>query len=92
MNSLNNLLIAHIENSSSHLCVGLDISPELIDQPTSISKCIDHSKKVIDATFDLVAAFKPNLAFYERWGSKGFAWLEGTLDYINDKIITIADG
>ena len=35
--------------------------------------------------------FKPNLAFFERWGSIGFAWLEETMEYIGSETITIGD-
>ena len=92
MDSFNKQLNNHIENISSCLCVGLDISPELLGNSISISECIDHSKKVVDATIDLAAAYKPNLAFFERWGSNGIKWLEDILDYINGKTLTIADG
>ena len=41
---------------------------------------------------DLVAAFKPNLAFFEQWGSAGYKWLEDTMEYIDNRTFTIADG
>ncbi len=92
MNSFNNRLKKHIAEISSYLCVGLDISPESLGSSSSLSQCIDHSKRVIDATIDLIAAFKPNFAFFERWGSAGFKWLESTMNYINTRTLTIADG
>ena len=92
MNSFNNRLKKHIAEISSYLCVGLDISPESLGSSSSLSQCIDHSKRVIDATIDLIAAFKPNFAFFERWGSAGFKWLENTMNYINTRTLTIADG
>ena len=92
MNSFNNRLKKHIAEISSYLCVGLDIPPESLGSSSSLSQCIDHSKRVIDATIDLIAAFKPNFAFFERWGSAGFKWLENTMNYINTRTLTIADG
>ena len=92
MEYFNNRLKNHIQDFSSALCVGLDISPESLGNSKSITHCIDHSKRVIDATIDLAAAFKANLAFFERWGSAGFKWLEHILEYINNRKITIADG
>jgi orotidine-5'-phosphate decarboxylase len=52
---------------------------------------IDHTKKVISATHDLVVAYKPNLAFFERWGSKGYKWLESTIEIIGSDTIIIGD-
>ncbi len=81
-----------IIEKNSHLCIGLDVSPEALnDESQSIDKVIDHSIKVIDATFDLAVCYKPNFAFFERWGADGFKWLENIVDYINGKNILIAD-
>jgi len=77
----------------SHLCVGLDISPEGIgNKNAKISDIIDYSIKVVDATIDLAVCYKPNLAFFERWGSDGFKWLEKIVGYVGNKSIIIADG
>jgi len=92
MISFNNRLKQQVRDKKSHLCVGLDISPELLGHSISLSQCIDHSKKVIDATQNYVVAYKPNLAFFERWGSEGYKWLEEILDYIHEDVLTIADG
>lgn len=81
-----------IIEKKSHLCVGLDISPEALkDDARSINSVIDHSIKVIDATIDLAVCYKPNFAFFERWGSDGFRWLEQVIAYIDGKNILIAD-
>ncbi|SVB68555.1 uncharacterized protein METZ01_LOCUS221409, partial [marine metagenome] len=61
MISFNNRLKKHIADLSSYLCIGLDISPKSLGSSCSLSQCIDHSNRVIDATIDLAAAFKPNL-------------------------------
>ncbi len=54
----------------------------------------DFNKAIVDATHDLCVAYKPNFAFYEAYGSKGYESLEKTMEYIN-KIcpnnFTIAD-
>jgi len=93
MNSFTSRLSEQIINKKSHLCVGLDISPEgLGNKNSKLSDLIDHSIKVIDATIDLAVSYKPNLAFFERWGSDGFKWLEKIIGYIGNNNIIIADG
>lgn len=93
MKSFTTLLLEQIIKKKSHLCVGLDISPEgLGNDDAKISDLIDYSIKVIDATIDLAVSYKPNLAFFERWGSDGFKWLEKIVGYIGNNSIIIADG
>ena len=92
MESFNSRLSNHIVAKQSWLCVGLDINPEnLASENPSFDDLKTHTKKVIDATREFAVAFKPNLAFFERWGSTGFAWLEETMDYIGSETITIGD-
>ena len=92
MKSFNSHLEEWILEKNSHLCVGLDISAEAFpDADLGLDFLKAHTKKVIDATRNLAVAYKPNLGFFERWGSKGFEWLEETLDYIGNKHILIAD-
>ena len=90
MISFNHRLKSAIEEKRSFLCVGLDISPEMLGSEDLID-LKTHTRKVIDATRDLAAAYKPNFAFFERWGSGGFGWLEETVDYIGLEHIRIAD-
>tara|TARA_B100001121_G_scaffold76011_1_gene67440 strand:- start:991 stop:1725 length:735 start_codon:yes stop_codon:yes gene_type:complete len=70
--------------------VGLDMSPESLgsDQFDDLKS---HTFRVIDSTKDYAVAYKPNFAFFERWGAKGFSWLEETVEYIGDNHIKIAD-
>ncbi|MBK8054355.1 MAG: orotidine-5'-phosphate decarboxylase [Saprospiraceae bacterium] len=86
-------LISHIKSKSSFLCVGLDT--DLSKVPAHILSSDDpvfeFNKMVIDATRDLCVAYKPNLAFYESLGPKGWISLEKTMDYIPSDIFTIAD-
>ena len=93
MKSFTTRISEHIIKKKSHLCVGLDISPEgLGNKNAKISDLIDHSLKIVDATIDLAVSYKPNLAFFERWGSEGFKWLEKINGYIGNNSIIIADG
>ncbi len=90
MNSFNSNLKSKIKKNKSCLCVGLDISLESIGSK-KISTLKEHTFDVIDATRDLAVAYKPNFAFFERWGAAGFAWLEETVEYIGSNHIKIAD-
>ena len=81
-----------IKSKRSHLCVGLDMNPEAMGSSnTTLDELKKHAFMVIDATSDLSSAFKPNLAFFERWGSEGFKWLEELMDYFPDDLIIIGD-
>lgn len=92
MESFNSRLKNSIKNKNSHLCIGLDISPEgILDKSAKINDLKLHCRKVIDATQDLAVAFKPNLGFFERWGSIGFEWLEETMDLFEKNTIVIGD-
>ena len=80
MISFNKRLIDRANGIGSYLCVGIDISPELLGSD-DLEDMISHSKLVVDATKDLALAYKPNFAFFERWGPKGFSWLEDLVEY-----------
>ena len=86
-------LVSQIKNKKSYLCVGLDSDINKI--PKHLRELEDpiyeFNKRVIDATKDLVVAYKPNIAFYEAQGSKGLISLEKTLNYIPENIFKIAD-
>ncbi len=89
-------LIQLIQRKKSFLCVGLD--SELSKIPAHLLETEDpifeFNKQIIDATLDLAVAYKPNLAFYESQGLKGWQSLEKTMKYLNqfkDKVFTIAD-
>ena len=90
MKSFNSKLTEIIKNKKSCLCVGLDMSPDAFDSG-SLKNLKEHTFKVIDATREFAVAYKPNFAFFERWGAAGFAWLEETVLYIGDEHIKIAD-
>jgi len=86
-------LINNIKSKKSFLCVGLDTDTEklpihLIDKKDGI---LTFNKAIIDATKDLCVAYKPNLAFYEVLGAKGWDILQETVDYIGKDHLIIAD-
>jgi orotidine-5'-phosphate decarboxylase len=100
-----NLRLAHMSREElfqlilqkqSLLCVGLDTDIELIpkhllDFPDPV---FEFNKAIVDATIDVAVAYKPNLAFYESRGVKGWESLEKTIQYINakqERVFTIAD-
>jgi orotidine-5'-phosphate decarboxylase len=89
-------LIEQIKLKKSFLAVGLDVDLDKI--PKHLLELEDpifeFNKAIIDATHDLCIAYKPNTAFYEAYGIKGWMSLQKTINYINDTypdIFTIAD-
>ncbi|MBX7052949.1 MAG: orotidine 5'-phosphate decarboxylase, partial [Flavobacteriales bacterium] len=81
-------LIGIIQQRKSCLCVGLDTDPAKL--PNGLSM-LDFNKAIIDATREYCVAYKPNIAFYEVLGTKGWDILEKTLEYIGSEHFTIAD-
>src|SRR5690554_4814003 len=86
-------LLEQIRLKKSFLCVGLDtdfakIPSFLLDFEDPI---FEFNKRIIDATKDYCVAYKPNIAFYEAMGAKGWESLAKTIDYIPTEIFTIAD-
>ena len=87
-------LAAAQQQNRSWLCVGLDPVPEKL--PISITNRHDEpvlpfNRAIIDATADLVCAYKPNLGFYLQWGAAGMIALERTIAYIPSHIPIIVD-
>jgi orotidine-5'-phosphate decarboxylase len=80
--------------NNSLLCVGLDTDVLKIPKSLSYSKNpqLEFNKRIIEATSDLVCAYKLNLAFYESAGKSGYETVHETLNAIPKEIITIADG
>lgn len=71
----------------SLVCLGLDPDPNLMP-PIGV---LEFNRAIIEATADLVCAYKPNLAFYEALGAEGIRALHGTLDCIPPNIPVIGD-
>lgn len=77
-------LIDNIRRKQSFLCVGLDtdlqkLPPHLLEEEDPI---FAFNKAIIDATAPYTVAYKPNLAFYECFGLKGWMAFEKTIDYL----------
>ena len=90
------LLISEIKKKKSFLCIGLDVDLNKI--PQYLLKESDpifaFNKAIIDATHHLAVSYKPNTAFYEAYGIKGWQSLQKTIEYLNvmhPEIFTIAD-
>ena len=78
-------LYQEIKVKESFLCVGLDVDlnkipPHLLNEKDPI---FSFSKSIIDATHSFTVAYKPNLAFFEAYGLKGWQAFEKTIDYLN---------
>ncbi|MDD3003805.1 orotidine-5'-phosphate decarboxylase [Flavobacterium sp.] len=89
-------LIDQIRKKKSFLCVGLDV--DLTKIPIHLlateDPIFEFNKAIIDATHDVTVSYKPNTAFYEAYGIKGWQSLQKTINYINEnypEIYTIAD-
>lgn len=86
-------LIKQIQAKDSFLCVGLDTDIHRIPKHllSAEDPLFEFNKQIIDATHQYAVAYKPNIAFYEAHGVKGWESLQKTLDYIPKDIFTIAD-
>lgn len=89
-------LIEQIHHKKSFLCIGLDVDLSkipiyLLEKEDPI---FEFNKSIIDATHNFCVSYKPNIAFYEAYGLKGWKALEKTINYLNEhypEIFTIAD-
>lgn len=80
-------LLSASRKNNTLLCIGLDPDPQLMPEV----EIAEFNRQIIEATRDLVCAYKPNLAFYEALGIDGLIALEKTLNYIPGDIPVIAD-
>jgi orotidine-5'-phosphate decarboxylase len=87
MNFIDKLLNSARSNNSL-LCIGLDPDPELMPPGVSV---LEFNQAIIEATYDLVCAYKPNLAFYEAMGVEGLRALALTVGCIPDTVPVIGD-
>lgn len=101
MNAIDNL-IEKIKETNSPIVMGLDpryeMIPEIVRKKYSndlegISKAIlEYNKELIDNTYDIIPAIKPQLAFYEMFGIEGMKAFKETCEYAKEKgMIVIAD-
>ena len=89
-----NQRLAHIcDKKKNRLCIGLDIDPDRFPpgRNTSLDGMETFAKEVIDGTIEFCPVYKPNFAFFERYGSRGYTILERIVDYISGRAIIIAD-
>lgn len=87
-------LTASMEKHKSMLCVGLDIDPKRVPKSCgdSITALAQFGLRIIEATSDIVAAYKPNLAFYEALGPEGMSLLKLICRRIPEDTVIILDG
>ncbi len=86
-------IFQQIQKKKSFLCVGLDTDIKKI--PSHLLKekdpIFEFNRQIIEETHEYAVAYKPNIAFYEALGSKGWDSLEKTLEIIPSEIFTISD-
>lgn len=86
-------LFQQVRQKNSLLCIGLDTDLQKI--PPHLQKEADpifaFNRAIVEATHDLAVAYKPNIAFYESQGPRGWESLAKTLDIIPDELMVIAD-
>ncbi|MFP4641049.1 MAG: orotidine-5'-phosphate decarboxylase [Chloroflexota bacterium] len=85
--NFNEKLLSASRRNKSLLCIGLDPDPALMPDVD----VLEFNHRIIEATSDLVCAYKPNLAFFEAMGTHGLNVLERSIEYIPDDIPVIAD-
>ena len=86
--------LKHIcDAKNSHLCIGLDFDLDTIinSKVKDLGSLESFIKDIIDSTIDICAVYKPNFAFYEKYGPSGMKLLENIVSHINQKSIVIAD-
>lgn len=77
-------LFRNIQRKKSYLCIGLDTDYSRIPRLLLEKEypMFEFNRHIIDATEDMVVAYKPNVAFYESMGAAGFMSLELTVNYL----------
>jgi len=93
MSSFTTRLLECSRRNNSILCVGLDVDPERIPEPLQghADWVYEYNLGIIEATSDLVCAYKPNLAFYEALGAYGLDALARTVKAVPAGIQVIGD-
>ena len=92
-NNYYNRLIEACNTKKSHLCIGLDFNLDnMINSKVKDLKSLESFiKDVVDSTVDVCSVYKPNFAFYEKYGPSGMKLLENVISHINKRSIIIAD-
>lgn len=96
MENFYSLFKARSEELKTLLCIGLD--PEMEKLPDVLKKSseplYEFCKEIVDSTYDSALAYKPNIAFFEKFGSKGIYQFEKLILHIHSKgrdVLTVAD-
>ena len=87
-------LLAAVEQKKSRLCLGLDLDPERPSRlhSSSLESLREASLDIVEATWNQVWGYKLNFAFFERFGSAGYAWLELLAGAIAGRALVVGDG
>jgi orotidine-5'-phosphate decarboxylase len=74
-------LVSQIKQKKSFLCIGLDVDLDKIPEHLLVLEdpIFEFNRAIIDATHHLCVAYKPNTAFYEAYGIKGWQALKKTI-------------
>lgn len=93
MSAFTSRLLESSRRNDSLLCVGLDVDPAKVPEPLRGRPdwVVEYNRGIIEATSDLVCAYKPNLAFYEALGTGGLEALARTVESIPNWIPVIGD-
>lgn len=94
MNTFKQLLINRLDSCVAPLCVGLDSRYDRLPQDVRSGRSISDAififnRTIIDLSYNVVAAYKMNLAFYAGFGSEGLDGLRRTTQYIRQNHPTI---
>lgn len=86
-------LLEAMRTNRSLVCVGLDFEMELVPQRVQETEfpIFEFNRAIIEATQDLVCAYKPNAAFYERHGETGWNMLRKTIELVPQEVPVILD-
>ncbi|MEA4813066.1 MAG: orotidine-5'-phosphate decarboxylase [Anaerolineaceae bacterium] len=85
-------LNAAIERNNSLLCVGMDPSEKVLGQGADVyGKLLDWAKELVEQTQDLVCCYKPNIAFFEAFGPKGYKALADIMAWMPKDIPILLD-
>lgn len=86
-------IYAQVKKKSSYLCVGLDSDIQRIPKHLlrTGDPLFEFNRQIIDATHEYCIAYKPNLAFYEALGPRGWESLQKTVEYLPRDVFSIAD-
>ncbi len=82
------------EKNKSLICLGLDLDPKRMpaDYAKSIKGMYEFTMRIVEATSDLVCAYKPNMAFFENRGPEGLSLLRSIIERMPEDMPVIIDG